>query len=58
MKKKVTPEPNLIAEVVMAAFKIFLWIFLVTNLVWGVIYFKPHIQINQSGSNDVVTQNL
>lgn len=59
MKKKVqTPTPNLISEVVMAAFKVFFWIFLVTNIVWAVIYFKPHIQITQSGAHDVVTQNL
>jgi hypothetical protein len=31
---------------------------LVTNIVWAVIYFKPHIQITQSGAHDVVTQNL
>lgn len=58
MKKKITPEPKLISEVVMAAFKVFFWIFLVTNIVWAVIYFKPHIQITQSGAHDVVTQNL
>ena len=41
----------------MAAFKVFFWIFLVTNIVWAIIYFKPQgsrVQINQSGAHDIV----
>lgn len=66
MTHKNIPTPNLIAETFMSAFKIFFWIFLVTNIVWAVIYFKPsnprvgdtHVEINQSGDRDVVKQNI
>lgn len=57
MKNKSVPTPNLIAEVVMLCFKIFLAIFVVTNIVWAVIYFKPQgsrVEINQSGAHDIV----
>lgn len=57
MKNKSIPTPNLIAEVVSLCFKIFLAIFIVTNAVWAVIYFKPQgsrVEINQSGAHDIV----
>ena len=56
MNKQSISTPNLIAEVVMLCFKIFLAIFLVTNIVWAIIYFKPtsHVEINQSGAHDIV----
>ena len=57
MKNKSVPTPNLIAEVVSLCFKIFLAIFIVTNVVWAIIYFKPQgsrVEINQSGSLDTV----
>lgn len=57
MSKQSIPTPNLIAEVVMLCFKIFLAIFVVTNIVWAVIYFKPQgsrVEINQSGAHDIV----
>ena len=60
------PTPNLIAETVMCCFKIFLAIFIVTNFVWGVIYFKPstprtgntHVEINQNGNRDIVNKDF
>ena len=57
MSKQSIPTPNLIAEAVMLCFKIFLAIFVVTNIIWAVIYFKPqgsHVEINQSGAHDIV----
>ena len=61
-----TPAPNLIIETVMLCIKVFLIIFIVTNFVWGVIYFKPstprtgntHVEITQNGNSDVVKQSL
>lgn len=65
-KSKSIPTPNLIAETVSLCFKIFLAIFIVTNIVWTIIYFKPashrvgdtSVTITQSGSRDVVKQNI
>ena len=62
MKSKPASTPNLIAETFISAFKIFLIIFLATNLVWAIIYFSPsaprvgdtHVEITQSGNHDVV----
>ena len=66
MKNKSIPTPNLIAETFMSAFKIFFWIFLATNIIWAVIYFKPSnprigdtkVEITQSGNRDTVTQHI
>jgi hypothetical protein len=41
-------------------------IFIVTNFVWGVIYFKPntsragntHVEINQNGNRDIVNKDF
>lgn len=70
MKYKNYPTPSLIAEVFMSTFKIsliiVLAIFIITNVVWGIIYFKPstprvgntHVEITQSGDKDVVKQTI
>lgn len=59
VKTKNSPSPNLLGDVVFLCFKIFFAIFLVTNIVWTIIYFKPHgsrVEINQSGHHDIVHQ--
>jgi hypothetical protein len=70
MKGRDSQTPNMVAEVFMSTFKIFSWITLflivVTNIVWAVIYFKPspprtgdtHVEITQNGDRDVVTQKI
>ena len=65
-KNKAIPTPNLIAETVSLCFKIFLAIFIATNIVWTIIYFKPalsrvgdtSVTITQNGNRDVVKQNI
>lgn len=55
--RKSTPSPKVFIDLISLCFKILLVIFLATNLVWMIIYFKPQgsrVQINQSGAHDMV----
>lgn len=70
MKYKNVPTPNLIAETFVSTFKISLLIvlaiFVITNVVWGIIYFKPtvprvgntNVQITQNGDKDILKQTI
>lgn len=57
MKKKSTPAPNLVAEVVIIAVKFFFLFLVINNIVWGMLYFKkPSVSINQSENHDIVQE--
>lgn len=53
--------PNLVAETFITTFKIFMVIFVLTNIVWAVVYFRQpssrvgdnKIEITQTGNRDI-----
>lgn len=59
--KNVGQIPNIVAETFITTFKIFMVIFVLTNIVWAAVYFRQptprvgdnKIEITQTGNRDI-----